>query len=143
MDLEEKNTENPAVFRQSLSIDRASSGRSSRRSSSYSYVFPRHIDDGDDDNESKSVSEAGDIGDRALHRNSSSSNRFRLSLDHVGERSAVVLPILDDSSFRSKGNIADIRDATVQSLDVKHRRQHSVYFELFIYIYIYSFRSWI
>lgn len=117
MDLEEKNTENPAaVFRHSLSIDRASSGRSSRRSSSYSYVFPRQIDD-HDDNESESVSEAGDIGDRALHRNSSS-NRFRLSLDHVGEKSTVV-PILDDSSFQSKGSIADIRDATVQSLDVK------------------------
>lgn len=122
MDLVENHTEIP-VFRHSPSMDRASSGgRSLKRSSSYSYAFRRLIIG--DEFESESVSEAGDIGDRALslHCNSTggsgSSRRFRLSLDNVGEKN-VVVPISDDSSFKSEGNSADIRDATVQSLDVK------------------------
>ncbi|KAM1074531.1 hypothetical protein ACFX1T_019467 [Malus domestica] len=54
--------------RQSVSNDRTSSATSSlrRRSLSLSHVQPSQIDD---DNESECVSEAGDIGDRALHSN--------------------------------------------------------------------------
>ncbi|XP_070669737.1 uncharacterized protein [Malus domestica] len=54
--------------RRSVSNDRTSSATSSlrRRSLSLSHVQPSQIDD---DNESECVSEAGDIGDRALHSN--------------------------------------------------------------------------
>ncbi|TQD91337.1 hypothetical protein C1H46_023088 [Malus baccata] len=54
--------------RRSVSNDRISSATSSlrRRSLSLSHVQPSQIDD---DNESECVSEAGDIGDRALHSN--------------------------------------------------------------------------
>ncbi|RXI00180.1 hypothetical protein DVH24_037728 [Malus domestica] len=54
--------------RRSVSNDRTSGATSSlrRRSLSLSHVRPSQIDD---DNESECVSEAGDIGDRALHSN--------------------------------------------------------------------------
>ncbi|XP_048439007.1 uncharacterized protein LOC125476695 isoform X1 [Pyrus x bretschneideri] len=59
---------NDTELRRSVSNDRTSRATSSlrRRSLSLSHVQPSQIDD---DNESESVSEAGDIGDRALHSN--------------------------------------------------------------------------
>lgn len=57
----------------------------------------------DDDIESENVSEAGDIGDRALNSNRySRSNSIRFSFDHVLEGGTVV-PISDDAKFQSHG----------------------------------------
>ena len=54
-----------------------------RRSISLSAAAPVHIDD---DIESEIVSEAGDIGDRALHSNRySESSSYRFSVDHALE----------------------------------------------------------
>ncbi|KAK6132331.1 hypothetical protein DH2020_033955 [Rehmannia glutinosa] len=80
--------------RRSGSFGRLSGGGSSRRRSlSISQQF-------DDDVESESVSEAGDIGDRALHskRISASGRSTRFSFDSVAEN-GIVVPIQDDNSF--------------------------------------------
>ena len=71
--------------RRSGSFTCTSSANSSlrRRSISLSAAAPVHIDD---DIESEIVSEAGDIGDRALHSNGhSESSSHRFSVDHALE----------------------------------------------------------
>ncbi|GFP89769.1 hypothetical protein PHJA_001120700 [Phtheirospermum japonicum] len=68
-------------------------GSSRRRSLSTSFALPRQIDDAV---ENESVSEAGDIGDRALHSNRiSTSSRSRFSFDSVSEN-RIVFPIQDN-----------------------------------------------
>lgn len=93
---------------QSGSFNRANSDSSSLRrhslnslnSLSSSYISPDQVDD---DIESEAVSEAGDIGDRALHsRRSSESGRLRFSFDNVVENS-VVVPIMGDASLQPNG----------------------------------------
>ncbi|KAL6515571.1 hypothetical protein OROHE_018605 [Orobanche hederae] len=83
--------------RQSGSFGRLSCGSSSiRRSLSRSIASSRQLDDGV---ENDSVSEAGDIGDRALQSNRiGTSGRSRFSFDGMAENGTVV-PILDDNSF--------------------------------------------
>ncbi|KAL3638798.1 hypothetical protein CASFOL_016705 [Castilleja foliolosa] len=67
-------------------------GSSRRRSFSTSFALAQQIDDAV---ENESVSEAGDIGDRALHSNRiSTSSRIRFSFDSVSEN-GIVVPIQD------------------------------------------------
>ncbi|KAK8597234.1 hypothetical protein V6N13_001875 [Hibiscus sabdariffa] len=83
------DTNNPETTRTGAFSRTSSLGSSARkRSISMSSAMSLHIDD---DIQSETVSEAGDIGDRALHskRHSSSS---RLSLDHVMEGGAAIHP---------------------------------------------------
>ncbi|PON59814.1 camphor resistance CrcB family protein [Parasponia andersonii] len=78
------------------SFGRTSSATSSirRRSFNLSGALPSQIDD---NIESETVSEAGDIGDRALHSNRNSrSGSLRFSFDRVSEN-GVVIPIPDDT----------------------------------------------
>ncbi|KAK2973177.1 hypothetical protein RJ640_009807 [Escallonia rubra] len=79
----------------------ASAGSSLRRRSfSLSSAGPPQVDD---DIESESVSEAGDIGDRALHSNRySGSGRLRLSVDNVPD-TFDVNPIPEDAQSQSRG----------------------------------------
>lgn len=81
--------------RRSGSFGRLSACSSSRRRSlSTSFSLPRHPDDVV---EGDSVSEAGDIGDRALHSNrASASGRSHFSLENLAENGAIV-PIRDDN----------------------------------------------
>ncbi|KAH6759240.1 camphor resistance CrcB family protein [Perilla frutescens var. frutescens] len=81
--------------RRSSSFGRLSAASSSqRRSLSISLSLPRHFDDAI---ENESVSEAGDIGDRALHSNRvSASGRNQFSLENLAENGAVV-PVQDDN----------------------------------------------
>lgn len=81
--------------RRSNSFGRLSAASSSRRQSlSISFSLPRHSDDAI---ERESVSEAGDIGDRALHSNRvSASGRSEFSLEILAENGAVV-PVQDDN----------------------------------------------
>lgn len=93
------------------SFGRTSSASSSirRRSFSLSGVLPSQIDD---NIESESVSEAGDIGDRALHSNRHSrSGSLRFSFDHVSEN-GVVIPIPEDTLSHSSGHFAHDPAAT-------------------------------
>ncbi|KAK6938444.1 putative fluoride ion transporter CrcB [Dillenia turbinata] len=81
------------------SFGRTSSAASSlrRRSINLSGVLPLQTDE---DIESEIVSQAGDIGDRALHSNSGSEcNSLRRSLD-IGPESQVVIPIPEDALNR-------------------------------------------
>nr|XP_027068234.1 fluoride export protein 2-like [Coffea arabica]XP_027068235.1 fluoride export protein 2-like [Coffea arabica]XP_027068236.1 fluoride export protein 2-like [Coffea arabica]XP_027068238.1 fluoride export protein 2-like [Coffea arabica]XP_027072197.1 fluoride export protein 2-like [Coffea arabica]XP_027072198.1 fluoride export protein 2-like [Coffea arabica]XP_027072199.1 fluoride export protein 2-like [Coffea arabica] len=88
--------------RRSKSLNRASSVKSSLRRHSFGSFHVSH-NQGDDDTESEAVSEAGDIGDRALHsRRSSESGRGRISIDNVVE-SGVIVPILEDASLQPTG----------------------------------------
>ncbi|KAK6114876.1 hypothetical protein DH2020_007145 [Rehmannia glutinosa] len=104
--------------RRSGSFGRLSGGGSSRRRSlSISQQF-------DDDVESESVSEAGDIGDRALHskRISASGRSTRFSFDNVAEN-GIVVPIQDDNSFAVPvlENVSPVSvDAIVQSGEIKN-----------------------
>lgn len=59
----------------------------SRHSMTLSRRISHHVDD---DAESESVSEAGDIGDRALSRRLSESGSFHLSFDRTPETGLVV-----------------------------------------------------
>ncbi|KAK6132028.1 hypothetical protein DH2020_034254 [Rehmannia glutinosa] len=99
-------------------VGRLSGGGSSRRRSlSISQQF-------DDDVESESVSEAGDIGDRALHskRISASGRSTRFSFDNVAEN-GIVVPIQDDNSFAVPvlENVSPVSvDAIVQSGEIKN-----------------------
>ncbi|PIN11381.1 hypothetical protein CDL12_16003 [Handroanthus impetiginosus] len=88
--------------RQSGSFGRLSGASSSRRRSlSMSFGLSPQVDD---DVESESVSEAGDIGDRALHSSRySGSSRSRLSLDNTVE-SGIVVPIQEDPLFKPSLN---------------------------------------
>ncbi|CAK9139864.1 unnamed protein product [Ilex paraguariensis] len=89
-------------FRQSGSFGHASSVASSlrRRSLSLSDAVSHQVDG---DTESESVSEAGDIGDRALHSNRySGSGRLHLSADNVVEN-GIVVPIPEDALLQSYG----------------------------------------
>ncbi|KAL1533651.1 fluoride export protein 1 isoform X1 [Salvia divinorum] len=81
--------------RRSGSFGQLSAASSSRgRSLSTSFSLPRHADDAI---ESESVSEAGDIGDRALHSNRvSASGRSHFSLENLAENGSVV-PVQDDN----------------------------------------------
>ncbi|XP_057795807.1 fluoride export protein 1-like [Salvia miltiorrhiza] len=88
--------QNPELeSRRSDSFGRLSVASSSRRCSlSTSFSLARHSDDAI---ESESVSEAGDIGDRALHSNRvSASGRSHFSLENLAENGAVV-PVQDDN----------------------------------------------
>ncbi|KAL3535341.1 hypothetical protein ACH5RR_003802 [Cinchona calisaya] len=88
--------------RRSGSFNRPSSVNSSLRRHSFSSSYVSH-DLGDDDTESEAVSEAGDIGDRALHSSrNSESGMLRFSVDNVSE-SGVVVPILEDASLEPIG----------------------------------------
>lgn len=91
---------NGSEHRQSGSFSRTSSATSSirRRSLSLSRVPPFQVDD---DIESETVSEAGDIGDRALHSNRySESGSLRFSFDH-GSENGLVVSIPEDTQSRS------------------------------------------
>ncbi|XP_057490572.1 uncharacterized protein LOC130776387 [Actinidia eriantha] len=98
MDLETNCSES----RQSRSFSRTSSVSSSlrRRSFSFSNAVPPEEDDY---LESETVSEAGDIGDRALHSNIySESDGQRLPFDNVMETGSIV-PIPEDALMQSYG----------------------------------------
>ncbi|KAF4389049.1 hypothetical protein F8388_026778 [Cannabis sativa] len=95
---------------QSGSFRHISSASSSmrRRSFNLSSVLSSQMDD---TIECESVSEAGDIGDRALHSNMDSrSASLRFSFDHVSE-SGVVVPIAENSLSHS--NVLNSHDSTV------------------------------
>ncbi|KAI3464480.1 hypothetical protein Pfo_021143 [Paulownia fortunei] len=81
--------------RRSGSFGRLSFASSSRRHSlSISFALSPQCDDSI---ESESVSEAGDIGDRALHSNrNSASGRSHFSLDNVAEN-GIVVPLQEDN----------------------------------------------
>lgn len=82
------------------SFRQTSSGSSSvrRRSSSLLRNISFHVDD---DIESENVSEAGDIGDRALHsKRHSESGSIRLSIDS-GLENGIVFPVSDNNFLRS------------------------------------------
>lgn len=86
--------------RRTGSFSRTSSTGSSlrRRSLSLSGVVNSHVDD---EVESERVSEAGDIGDRALHSNRlSESSSFRLSIDLALEN-GINFPIPENNQFQS------------------------------------------
>ncbi|XP_052201863.1 fluoride export protein 1 isoform X2 [Diospyros lotus] len=89
---------NDSESRRTGSFSRSSSGGSSLRRHSFSFtdaVAPGK----DDDLDSESVSEAGDIGDRALHSNRySGSGRNRLSVDM---ENGSVMPIPEDALLQS------------------------------------------
>lgn len=91
---------NNSQLRRSGSVSRTSSINSSlrRRSLSISnFIFPLE----DDDMESKSVSEAGDIGDRILHSNRhSASGRHHLSIDSTNEIPGIML-VPEDALLQS------------------------------------------
>ncbi|PSS31790.1 Fluoride export protein [Actinidia chinensis var. chinensis] len=98
MDLETNCSES----RQSRSFSQTSSVSSSlrRRSFSFSNAVPPEEDDY---LESETVSEAGDIGDRALHSNTySESDGQRLPFDNVIETGSIV-PIPEDALMQSYG----------------------------------------
>ncbi|KAI9201779.1 hypothetical protein LWI28_029131 [Acer negundo] len=93
---------NDPEARQTGSFSRISSTSSSlrRRSLSLSGAVNSHIDDGI---ESESVSEAGDIGDRALNSNRfSESGSLRLSIDNSLEH-GVNFPIPENNLLQSYG----------------------------------------
>ena len=84
-----------------------------RRSLSLLHALPFQIDDGI---ESESVSEAGDIGDRALHSNRPSlSGSRRISLDNALE-SGIGFPIVEGNSLQSYGSRSPVPEETVSSL---------------------------
>ncbi|KAK6114816.1 hypothetical protein DH2020_007085 [Rehmannia glutinosa] len=104
--------------RRSGSFGRLSVNSSSRRRS---LSISQQLDD---DVESESVSEAGDIGDRALHskRISASGRSTRFSFDSVAEN-GIVVPIQDDNSFAVPvlENVSPVSvDAIVQSRENKN-----------------------
>ncbi|KAG8633081.1 hypothetical protein MANES_18G074712v8 [Manihot esculenta] len=93
---------NDSVPNLTASFSRASSSGSSlrRRSLSLSHTVI------DDDTESENVSEAGDIGDRALHsKRHSESSSVRFSLDNALEN-GLVFPIRDDNLLQSHGMLS-------------------------------------
>ena len=93
---------NDSEPRRSGSFSRISSTNSSLRRHSFNLVGAIHHDI-DDDSDCRSVSEAGDIGDRALHSkryNGSVSSRSRFSFDNNGEN--LVVPIQEDSFKESQ-----------------------------------------
>lgn len=93
---------NDSVPNLTASFSRASSSGSSlrRRSLSLSHTVI------DDDIESENVSEAGDIGDRALHsKRHSESSSVRFSLDNALEN-GLVFPIRDDNLLQSHGMLS-------------------------------------
>ncbi|KAL2339821.1 hypothetical protein Fmac_007761 [Flemingia macrophylla] len=111
-------------------MERINSGGSSlrRRSLSISSHTSRHTDN---DAESESVSEAGDIGDRALpSRRFSESSNFNLSFDKRSENEAVV-SIPEDYGLHPNSSVMPLplphistsplsSDAIVGSQDTKH-----------------------
>lgn len=107
-----RDREELAIFgpRRSGSYNRASSTSSSlRRHSTGSSYFS--VDQEVDDAENDAVSEAGDIGDRALHSGRrSESSRPRLSLDSVVENS-IVVPVLEEAPLRPNDFFSHITTA--------------------------------
>lgn len=103
--------------RRSGSFGRLSACSSSRRRSlSISFSLPCHADDAI---ESESVSEAGDIGDRALHSNrASASGRSHFSLENLAENGAVV-PIRDDTLLHPHPALDNVSPLSVDEL-VQH-----------------------
>ena len=98
MDLETNCSES----RQSRSFSRTSSVSSSLRRRSFSFSNAVPLEE-DDYLESETVSEAGDIGDRALHSNiNSESDGQRLPFDNVMETGSIV-PIPEDALMQSYG----------------------------------------
>ncbi|XP_022141383.1 fluoride export protein 2 [Momordica charantia] len=100
--------------RQGISLNRARSlGSSFRRNSFNSLGAQPPQTDGDA--ESESVSEAGDIGDRALYSNRfSDSERFSLSFDRVLENGAVA-PIPENNTFLHSYGFWGRESATVST----------------------------
>uniref|UniRef100_A0A5B7A455 Uncharacterized protein n=1 Tax=Davidia involucrata TaxID=16924 RepID=A0A5B7A455_DAVIN len=99
--MDHENETNDLEPRQSGSFGRTSSAGSSlrRRSFSLSRAVPPQMDD---DLESETVSEAGDIGDRALYSNTcTESGRLRVSFDNAIENG--VVPIPEDTLLQSYG----------------------------------------
>ncbi|KAJ7959103.1 UPF0695 membrane protein C977.11/PB8B6.06c family [Quillaja saponaria] len=77
-------------------MDRTSSGGSSFRR--HSFTLPCHLIHQIDDGAGRdSISEAGDIGDRAISRRYSESSSVHMSCDHMSENGAVVSIPVDDS----------------------------------------------
>lgn len=97
------------------SFGQVSSANSSmrRRSSGLSVLGGPHLDY---DTESESVSEAGDIGDRALPSNRySGSGRIRFSVDNVSDNSFVV-PIQEDTHDLTASNTISVSPLPLQIL---------------------------
>ena len=91
-------------------MDRTGSGNSSLRRYSLSISSRRsHQIEENDETESESVSEAGDIGDRALpSRRYSASNSFRLSFDRHWENE-----ILEDLKSHSNASVTPLPPGTI------------------------------
>ena len=110
-----------AEARQGIPLNRARSlGSSFRRNSFNSSGSGYQPPQTGHDVETESVSEAGDIGDRALCSNRiSDSERFSLSLDHALENGAIA-PIPENIFLQSYGfrgrESATIDDTTVSSV---------------------------
>lgn len=103
---------NPEI-RQGISLNRARSLGSSFRRNSFNFSGDQ-LPQTDQDAESESVSEAGDIGDRALYSNRfSESERFSLSLDRAFENAAIA-PIPENTFLQSYG-FRDRESATVNT----------------------------
>ncbi|CAA3012956.1 fluoride export 2 [Olea europaea subsp. europaea] len=103
------------VPRRSGSFGRASSANSSlrRQSSNLSFAIQHLVDD---DVESESISEAGDIGDRALYsRRYSESGRHRFSFDNVIEN-GVVVPIQEDAAVNTDSPVSPSTLQTISPL---------------------------
>lgn len=84
----------------SFSHSRSASSSCRRRSISFSAAVPVHIDD---DIESETVSEAGDIGDRALHSNRHSEDAsLCFSIDHAS-KNGVAAPTSEDTMLHPYG----------------------------------------
>lgn len=111
MDLETREFEP----RWSGSFGRASSANSSlrRQSSNLSFAIQHPVDE---DVESESISEAGDIGDRALYsRRYSESGRHRFSFDNVTEN-GVVVPIQEDTAVNTASPVSPSTLQTISPL---------------------------
>ncbi|KAL8485551.1 hypothetical protein ACS0TY_027736 [Phlomoides rotata] len=109
---------------QNVDLDsrRSSSFSSSRRRSlSISFSLPRQFEDLID---SDAVSEAGDIGDRALHSNrTSASGRSHFSLDNLSQNRSV-FPLQDDNAcipigLSTLNNVSADVDTQLQSGETK------------------------
>lgn len=103
------------VPRRSGSFGRASSANSSlrRQSSNLSFAIQHLVDD---DVESESISEAGDIGDRALYsRRYSESGRHHFSFDNVTEN-GVVVPIQEDTAVNTDSPVSPSTLQTISPL---------------------------
>lgn len=108
-----ENGSNHYEPRRTGSFGRTSSASSSlrRRSFSISSVVPSQVED---EIESETVSEAGDIGDRALHSNRfSTSGSLRLDNNDSALENGLALPVPENNLLQSYGFWS--RDATTSN----------------------------